>query len=205
MSAPFDIWVATFGFLNNSQKEQVQFTYLLASLGTAVTDNDLWNDLKGALRAVNGLSDKIESALAANVEITYLRGQRVYPNRSVIREITIGQFGDVTQNAEAQNLAGVITRRTLFGGRSQVSNIHLPGVGKDQVTAGLLNIDQLARNQAVLDKSLESLVGPTTGSTWLPIIYHSKKLPAGSYDLVATGVAQPTVRTMRRRTVGVGK
>lgn len=134
--------------------------------------------------------------------------QRIYPKalRSVVRSDVWAPNGTNASVANTSNVSQVITRRTDNSGRDQVSDLHLPApTATAAIVNGFLSAAQqalLATYAPVLYTSISVLAG---AATFDPVIYH-KVVAEGqpNYDIVTSFKVQQTVRTMRRRTVGLG-
>jgi len=112
--------------------------------------------------------------------------------------LTAGQLDPPTM---PPNVAQTCTRRAFNTGRSTISNLKLPGVPIAGVADGYLTNAQVTRLGDFASASKQEML-LSTGGKLVPITYH-RSAPSLGEKLV---FAHPhnTVRTMHRRTVGVG-
>lgn len=154
----------------------------------------------------NALIDKYLQTMSTDATVHQLDAQFVFPVRLVNVGQTVEETGIHDSPCNNQNIAAVITRRTYLAGRSQVSDIHMPGVPDDKIASGFITDDWILKYADVLTKMLLQVVPATGGGKYNPVIWHRKGTIIGAnYNFITSGVVQPTSRTMRRRTVGIGK
>lgn len=110
--------------------------------------------------------------------------------------------GILTGDTMPQNLAAAITKRSETAGRRGVGTLHMPAILVANVSAGQLTTTGLAVYDDFLPRLSEEILLVTSGRM-IPVVYHRTN-PALSAPI--TGAEQQrTVRTMHRRTVGVGQ
>lgn len=146
--------------------------------------------------------DKIRPALPSNLSVDSFRTQRVRPERSVMHEKIIAQGGTYGTAAKTANIAAGLTFRTAKGGRNQVSTVHFGPVPDMAYENGRLlqtYVNVLAEVGDILTQPIDFTVG--LGGIMYPCILHRD----GNTDIIRSHVVQNTLRTMRRRTVGVGE
>lgn len=142
------------------------------------------------------------AACAQNYEMITLKGQVVYPTRKAYVRINVGLPGLIGTDCTAPNLAGTITKRTSVGTRKGVGSLHMPAIPPSGYSGGLITGGQRTLYAAVQACLLNPFTD--TGETTViePCLW-SRSSPGTVLGLTATAL-QPQVRTMRRRTVGVG-
>lgn len=145
------------------------------------------------------------AAMSDAANVIALEAQFVSPVRLVAVIQNVDYDGGIALPCNNQNIAGVITRRTRLAGRSQVSNTHMPGLPDEGVVAGFLTSTQRDKYAALLSKALLGVFPATGDGVYRPVIWHRVEPPLTQFDEVTAGTVQPTSRTMRRRTIGVGK
>lgn len=148
------------------------------------------------------LTDQIMNNLPSNYAMDFLRAQVVAPTRSVLvdqpQTTVTGGWGTAT---ETTNLQGAITFRTDFGGRNQVSTIKVGPLPTDAAADGLLEASYKAELADTALRLTEVIPIVAGGFELYPVIWHR---PGATYNYIRTAVTQDQVRTMRRRTVGLG-
>lgn len=168
--------------------------------------------LQGAIQAaaiaVGGIARDMLTVLPSDWSADRVECQRVFPknNRTVITQSLWAGAG-ARGASNTANLAQVVTRRTSFSGRSQVSDVHLPvSTAVADIVDGLLSAAQKAALDTWSGHLYQNLVLMTGTVSLAPVIYHRKVDPLvqSVWDEITTYAVQPTVRTMRRRNVGVG-
>lgn len=99
------------------------------------------------------------------------------------------------------NCSQVVTRQTNFAGREEVSTLKLPGVPMGAVVDGFILDPQMTLlNQFVIESC--KVITLSSGSKMVPIPWN--RTNPGTANQLRTGYAHNTVRTMHRRSVGLG-
>lgn len=194
------------GTLNN-QATISQFNYRVMALAGVHAPNELADAINARMIIAGGVAFEALPCLPSNWTGANTECQRVYDkrDRSVIRTDVWAPSG--TGNvANTSNLAQAITRRTDNAGRKQVSDLHLPvSTATATIINGVLSAAQVAlmnTYRIALSVQFVLLGGDITIA---PVIWHSKDAnPASNWDVITSTFVQPTVRTMRRRGVGLG-
>jgi hypothetical protein len=128
--------------------------------------------------------------------------QSVQPTRFVKFISALGTAGTFPQASNTANLAGVIERRGEQANRHNVGSLHVPLANLDPgASAGTISAAFLGAASA-LASSLQTPMSPAVGWTMTPCLF-SKTLTTAAPVIFSTKVQQ-TIRTMRRRTVGLG-
>jgi len=147
---------------------------------------DLWLDC---------LSHDVQDCVRYYQWIHPIRYAYVLKGNDVVTE------GNVAGDALPPNCSQAVTRRTNFAGREETSTLKLPGVPADMVLGGFIIDAHLTTLQLFVDESCKEIpLG--SGSKLVPIPWN--KISPGSANQIRVGYAHNTVRTMRRRTVGLG-
>jgi hypothetical protein len=195
------------GQVNNQSTISV-FNYRVSAI-VGATDPNTTADAINALQILPaGVAGAALPCLPSNWSGGGVECQRVYPRvwRTVIRSDVWAPNGTNASIANTSNVAQVITRRTNSSGRSQVSDLHLPC---PTATAAIVNGNLSAAQQALLATyapALYTSISILAGAVVLdPVIWHRAPAnPPDYWDVIFGFKVQPTVRTMRRRTVGLG-
>lgn len=142
------------------------------------------------------------NATAQNYELISLKGQVVYPTRKAYVRSNVGLPGLIAADCTAPNLAGVITKRTSVGTRKGVGALHMPGIPPSGYSGGLITGGQRTLYAAVQACLLNPFTDLLETTVIEPCLW-SRNSPGTVLGLTQTTL-QPEVRTMRRRTIGVG-
>ena len=174
-----------------------------SSQSTGVTLNGIIDYVDPA--GANSLGDVYLKCLPENVTMREIWAQKIYPARGVKRSKATSYTGLwPTADATTGNIDAVITLRTDKAGRSQVGNKHIGPLGSDAYTNGLVSASLQLAMETLGEGLVNALNTPSNGQ-YDPCIYHRNgDGAAAKSDLVSSYVIQTTVRTIRRRTVGLG-
>lgn len=175
------------------------------TVGTSITAELL--ELATSLSAAGGGSflTLLRACLSVDVTVARVRCQMVDPTRSLAVYGSINASGTFGGGASQGNLSAVITRRTELGGRDQIGSWHMPAVPDGVSTLGFLNgIGSYWTALLTFANRLNVAVSGTGLASYDPVLWHNRTVPHTT-SLLTSSQVQDTVRTMRRRTVGVGK
>lgn len=142
-------------------------------------------------------------AQAPEYNLDVIRVQKVNGARGRYVDTVINQPGLNAGSCTASNVAATITKRTDNGTRRGLGSLHLPGIPD----TGYANGSLTAPYKLLIDAISACLLNPfvvTLETTGLTPVLWSNRSPTVYLPLTST-VTQTTLRTMRRRTVGVGK
>ena len=131
------------------------------------------------------------------------RVQRVYPALSQYVIDTVGLPGTVGSDAEAPNIMATITRRGAAGGRRNIGALHSAPLPSDGFADGLITNTHKTRLETVATRMLNDFT-VTLETTQLTPILWSRAIPSDGQRRVSSTIVQNEVRTMRRRTLGLG-
>jgi len=206
-----DVWQVSFRGEYNAQRIILTHTYRVAALTGIIPDALAAQTILDAVRGGVGGNDLIESkylaCLPAQYELLSIRAQNVKPNRRVYHEVVRNQPGTHAEVGETGNVAAVITLRTAFAGRSQVSNRHIgpiPSTGTVQVLGALTGAYKTLLG-TLATALLQSWANLVPDITFEPVILHPIDLVPPVTDKVTTAIIGEQVRVMRRRTLRIGE
>lgn len=181
------------------------FCYGLSSITGVNTQEAALTRLDAAFSLSGGLYDKYLACIPAQFDLTEVWMQVISPARYVKFTFTTGAgLGTLAANTlTSANAAAVIVRRGELGNRSNVSTLHVP-LGQ---TAGCMSLGNLGADVqtplADLATQMKAQVSTTTViGTYIPVINHGPNV--GDFSPIVSTTVKQTVRTMRRRTVGLG-
>jgi len=163
----------------------------------------LINSLIGLIQANGGVYSKWISCVSVQVTGVTIRGQWITPIRYAPQAATpVIDHGTVAGEVYGVNTACAITRRTDFTGRKERGVLHLPGVPKSFFVDDGLNLDGTAAYGDFGVISLQTLVTGDDDFQFQPILF-DRLNPGQAQELTSYEVGH-YVRTMHRRTVGLG-
>lgn len=146
----------------------------------------------------------IRACVSPELSIGTVRVQKVKPTRQIYSVVTGGGPGLYAGASNTPNVAVSITKQTTKVGRKGIGRFQLPGVPSSGYAAGQI----LPAYKTLLEANVcDKFFGSFGGGTLYPDYTFSWCLPAGGVDAdydVFHCLAQNTVRTMHRRTVGLG-
>lgn len=151
------------------------------------------------------------AAAAPDLHIDTVYAQRVAPVRQAQAVTAVDITGTGGGTSVPPNTAISFTKYTDTATRRKdklniggIGYLHLPGMGIDQLNGGFWKIGLLLSMKTnIADKLNVQLMTPL-GTIMVPTLWHRKAVGLSSTDVI-NGVVQSTVRTQRRRTVGVGE
>lgn len=181
--------------------------YRLLTAAPAVLDGDLVVDAAIAVlqTPAESLAKVFRDAANAAMELLHFRYQWIFPDR--YSPVQVDDNCGAGQNANdglPSNVAGVITKRSIFAGPHGHGSFHMSGLSAGDTNGALLAGPYkvlLSVIAARLDDSI-SLSALLSGASLVPVI-HDRASPATSAQWGEASV-QDTARVMRRRTLGVG-
>lgn len=142
--------------------------------------------------------------LGADVVVKTVRAQRVYAPRSGFVEVIAEEAGTAESDAVTGNVAAAVTRKTDGAGRSQLSISHIGPIPISGYDNGVLTAPFKASLEAwAVEWLTEQAIAGGSGMELLPVVFHANDV-VPSADPLINYIVNPYVRTMRRRTVGLG-
>lgn len=146
----------------------------------------------------------LTQCLAANAEIIGYTAQKVSPTRQMKVSLPVSRFGLQGAVCTFQNVSAVITRRGLVADKRSISTLHMPGLPDDQAFQGEI-VPGFKVVMNLLCNKLITNWGPyVDGSEYENVIINRLGPGILASRLIVQATPQVTVRTMRRRTVGIG-
>lgn len=191
----------------NGQEMLSVFHYRVSAVSTLAASGPEENEFinQFASGGTLNLQDVLLDCQSSSYLCTGIDAQFVDPTRLVSISQTFASPGSVASPVGAQNVSAVVTRRTVLAGRSQVSTLHIPGIATTSYALGKVTAGMLASMNILATRMTTQLVALVGGGIYTPVIWHRKKFPlVGSSDIVNSTLVQETIRTMRRRTIGIG-
>jgi len=178
------------------------FHYLYTGTSTLGDGSLALDNLVSVLNASGNLVGKLIQCIASNCNIDQLRAQWIFPIRYVYNTYApYATFGAFSGTCNAPNAAAALEKRSDRAGRSNRGTLHIWGVAQEAMSAGRLGGSYTVAMQA-LATPVQGSVTVSSGITYDPIIYN-RRSPALS-PVIRGCVVHDTIRTMRRRTVGLG-
>lgn len=202
-----DVVAVTFEGLVQNQRTLTTFMIRRASpvdnAKTVIQDLD---DLTFHSQPAGGGADWLQTAYLAacstDFTLVSIAAQQITTVRSVKRVRAVGAPGTVVGACEIVNAGATLTKRTNFGGRKEVGSLHMPGMPTNGADNGLLTAAQKTRYNNLAAAIQAAWVVPVTLVSYNNILFHRGQVP--DYSIVTEVFPQDTIRTMRRRTVGLG-
>jgi hypothetical protein len=182
------------------------------------TSGDTIPDITDSFLATNSNSnpgtiiDSMRALMGANAQINLVTAQLIYPQRWRMSSTTVAFTGNGTLPCQAQNVQASVQKKGDIADKHNIGAMHLGGLAAEFWANGLLTagaftlLEDLA---AALLVPLEDGLGTATYELVMP-----KKRPIPNtdpiryeifgYTLVTQTIPRQELRTMRRRTIGVG-
>lgn len=157
---------------------------------------------------------EMREIMSSGVQVEEVQVQQVFPTRIRSSVTEVNDVGQIASPADAQNVAAVIEKHGAFANRKNIGSFHLGGLPVSSFSNGELT-NAFHLSLVALGNLLKNaiIVPGVTGATYTPCILNKEPVPgsdpvryviSGGTEIVGC-VAMETLRTMRRRTKGVGK
>lgn len=200
-----DIWLVTFSLTQGGQRLQNRFLYRLETVPGGTTTDTISNEMNTLMTAGGNLFPKYLAALNPAVTVAERWFQRIWPTRIRKTVFVSGLAGAWVNTGTATNSAVSIERHTENATRHGVGRIQLPASNSPlDITAGVItNVAYTTVLQTLATQMLQPLNLVPSGATMKPVLV-AQNNPA-SFLYLNGAFPQSTLRSMRRRTVGVGK
>lgn len=201
-----DIYLASLVGQLDNQLVINTLTYLLSGIGGAPSTDDICNDMDMFFNTAIGMSSPYTRFLTTQPTEYVLNQvwiQCISPTRVRKMVYTKNLAGLSLVSGKWANSAQVITRRGDLATRSNVGSMHLVLPSQDPGSNGEISGGALTRLSAMAAWMTTSPTFPSGNGTVEPVLYHRNKTP--NFTLITQAIPQLTVRTMHRRTVGLGK
>src|SRR5678815_586918 len=154
-----------------------------------------------------------DRCMSNQVEIHKCTAQLIFPTRFIIRSAETNYFGTVNSPCDAQNTTATFTKRGQAANKHNIGSFHLGGLPISMLQQGLLAEILFGPKLAALKTALLNVVNDVVaGIVWTPAILNkTKTIVDGKPHYTVTGRTivfeterHNQVRTMHRRTVGLG-
>lgn len=179
------------------------FHYGMSIVVGAPTQNAVGIEITTLLQSAGNLVDKFLLCCPLNYTLDEMWVQFILDTRFAKQTFAIGSAGTAPFAANTANSSAVITRTGAAANKHNRGSLHIPYANKDTSAAnGLISAGQLTSMNNLAPFLFNASALATLGDIQPILIHGTSKLNA--IPLVSA-VAQETMRTMRRRTVGVGK
>lgn len=200
-----DFYLLSFYHTMGAQKLINTFRYRLESLGTAITVDDVQNNMETLIASGGNILSKWLAVIPPQVTLVERWYQRVFPTRIRKKIVASGLQGTWANATTSTNQAVSIERYAENATRHGVGRIQLVASNNPlDITNGSITNAAYTTALGVLGTQMAaSLTLPVVGSVLKPIL-QSVSVP-GSFTYIIGSSVKPELRTMRRRTVGVGK
>jgi len=188
-----------------SQRIMSTFTYGISSITGTPSQASLYTALHTKLTTAGELVPLYLECCGQELELFQVWYQTIYPLRyvKVVKTTGLGLGNYATGDYTSANQAAVILRRGDFGNRSNISSLHVPlPAGAGAQAGGMLGPDIETPLQDLAEWMALSVTTSGTVATFEPIINNGPN--PGDYTAITTTQVQSTIRTMRRRGVGLG-
>lgn len=144
-----------------------------------------------------------------------IRVQDVFPVRYRAGFSTANLPGTNANATTSTNQAATITRGGKLAQRDNIGSIHIPGLANANMVGGLIESTFLGLMGTLATRMLNPWTSAASGVSMTPVLIQPFRpavttpptKPARPFEAVdlVFAIPQETARTMRRRTVGVGK
>lgn len=159
------------------------------------------------------LVKEMRDMMSSDAVVVQLFAQQVYPTRYRSSRLLVGDLGLVLTPSTAQNVAAVVEKHGMLAARSAVGSFHLGGLPSSFYSAGELVEDAQTQLTVIANLLKNAVTVPgEQGATYTPCILNKTPIPntnpvryqiSGGTEITGA-IPMTTLRTMRRRTKGVG-
>ena len=193
----------TFEGLLFQQQVMTSFHYQLTGATAPLDGGTLIGEMITKINtATTGLYDNWRNCIAADVVNVRQYFQWITPTRYAYTEnVPAVAHGAMEEDCLTPNLAYVVTRRGELATRSNISNLHLPGVVNVGGNGGYVS-DPLLSLLTEFGFAACQQLSMSSGATMLPVAFHRANSAISA--VMTRAYPQLTLREMRRRTVGLG-
>lgn len=154
--------------------------------------------------AANSLLKKYAACMGTGAGLRELVVQWLYPTRRARKSYVPSQAaGLIVGDLATSNIAGAITKQSDDVGRHAQSTLHMPGIPANMFDAGKVNDEQLG-NYAVLGGKIKEVLDIDFDlGQFVPVIFN--RVAPNLSKQITHFTVRDTLRTMHRRTVGLGE
>lgn len=201
------IMEVTFSGLYYGQRLMSIFHLLTTNTPTTTAEIASQDDMITRLRPL-GSADLVTGyvhCLSDQFTFDTLRCQYVYPQRIRASTLSTSVPGTVAGAGGPTNTAGFLEFITDFAGRKYRGGMHLGALTDGSIVAGMITAAQLTRYSSFCTEFLLPIAESGGTGRWVTTILHRTAPLTGANTIITGAFPHATARTMRRRTVGVGK
>lgn len=186
-----------------SQQLQTTFDYRINQLTVPHDVSEVYSDIAAVITEAGGLVEKFLDCVPSNYTCVDAFIQCIYPTR-VRGGVVIVNLPGERAASDASNISANVQRFGELAARRAVGGVRVP-VSTDpaDIAIGFVTAGQFTALNALGTAMTVAINGPDTGAVLQPVIYNRSFIP--NYSTVTGASAKNTVRTMHRRTVGLGK
>lgn len=187
---------------HDNQQTITVMNYRYMGISTIVNGRPVLDSLLSIIAQPGGLYDTYINTISQDVKDIRPYVQLIAPTRyAYITPGVAGQDGALPGACMPSNTAQTVTRRGEIADRRNISSLHLPGVPVASVTDSTLTPEHMVALLGFATKSVEAIVA-AGGVELQPVAY--RRVDYGFSRILTEAFVQPTVRVVRRRTVGLG-
>jgi len=193
----------------NMVQDEQQLKMVLHCEPFTIVESDYFlamEDLVGELVATlagGGFWNPIKALQSDQLTYESIQVQRISPTRDVLTIRNSGVTGDSVDAAVPPNVALSVTKHTLLASRRGVGRIQIPGFPKVKLVNGRWDQTMCDTIQTDLEVKLTTVLTTDAGNEWRWVLPQIGQ-PFGPYQPITGVTTHNTVRTMHRRTVGLG-
>lgn len=152
----------------------------------------------------SGIATALLPIMPSNYRMETHRAQVIFPTRRRYVEALIDTPGAWASAARTPNTAMSIKRIGLAATRQGVGRLQVP-IGDDLMTNGTINLAGIAAELLDIDTAMElEFTPPGDGNVYQPVLFGKDANGNLTNTPIIEVAAMTTVRTMHRRTVGLG-
>jgi hypothetical protein len=159
----------------------------------------------------NTVLTKIKAYASNDVQYIRIDGATKDPLFGPVWSIQlVDQFGEHISESLPSFNAGVLSLYTGNGGRQNHGRSYYSGIGEDHAINSSMDSTQLAQLQVIGEELMLRFGVTATFPCWKYNLFHQHQFSQGvalknALSPIVSTVARPTIRTQRKRMVGVGQ
>lgn len=191
--------------LRSNMNQQVMLNVLHYKFSKVGGANDyvvVMQDLGTELAKAGSLCEKFSQAVHSTTNLLQLDLQPVFPQRLTAFTKPIGLIGTQLGVAAPQNVSAVIEKLSDIAARFGRGSFHLGGLAAQNFANGVLNDAFKTNSLTPLAVEINKERDLANGGSCLAVLWNksnaNRATPMNGFKVM------PEVRTMRRRTIGVG-
>jgi hypothetical protein len=172
------------------------------SQATDFTDNQILADQVSVDLKAGGRLNAFFNCIGANYFMSTVRAAKIFPNRSAYGEGSVGTNSLNPSAALTPNVAAVFTKRGTKGTRRAIGSMHIGPLASADMGGGSISALEQSAVLLFATEWMKSFTVPDNLVQYRPVIYNPGMVPP--WDDILSISVKTTVRTMHRRTVGLG-